>query len=109
LATVDCARSWESGNSPAEKSKKKTGVRTNRQRNKAYKQGARTLTQGLGVGILDHLTKGNLGRHKNSISVPLHLSQLLLLLKLPAQLPFGLSEVFFGLPHLGLTSGSGIL
>jgi hypothetical protein len=55
------------------------------------------------------LTKGNLGRHKNSIPVPLHLSQLLLLLKLPAQLPFGRSEVFFGLLHLSVAGSNGLL
>ena len=55
------------------------------------------------------MTKRNLGRRKNSIPVPLHLPQLLLLPKLPAQLPFGLSEVFFCLLHLGVAGSNDLL
>ena len=84
-------------------------MRISRQENKAYKQGARKLTQGFGISILDHLTKRNLGRRKNSIPVPLHFPQLFFFLQFLAQPLLGIGLLFLGLFNLGLTSSNSFL
>jgi hypothetical protein len=71
--------------------------------------GKEALTEGLGVGINDHLIKLGLIRHKFSIPALCHLKLLGFLHQLSPQLPLSVRELLPGLLHLRIAGSDGLL